>query len=67
MTTPKVCANAMSTVLTLRPVGMRRSSSRSGRTGIALALSRSVGRTSGSRSLDGTIVTVMRSSYISRS
>ena len=47
MTTPNVCARAITTVTTLRTVGMRRRSSRSGRVGIARALSRSVGRTSG--------------------
>ena len=67
MTTPNVCTSAITTVITLRTVGMRRSSSRSGRTGIALALRRSVGRTSGSRSLGGTIVTAMSRSYSIRS
>ena len=52
-TTPNVCTSAITTVITLRTVGMRRSSSRSGRTGMARALRRSVGRTSGRRSLGG--------------
>ena len=69
ITTPNVCTMAITTVMTLRTVGMRRSSSRSGRVGMARALRRSVGRTSGSRSSGGTMVlratvAVMRPSYI---
>ncbi len=56
ITTPNVCPTAITTVTTLRAVGMRRSSSRSGRVGMARALRWSVGRTSGSRSSGGTMV-----------
>ena len=69
MTTPNDWTKAPSVVSTLRAVGIRRSSSRHGRTSTPRTLRRSVGRTSGNADGVGTIVPIdaLRTSVITTS